>query len=396
MNYRKLFSRKRMIGLLQDLVAIPSVNPAFSDGQGEQKIAQYIEQYFAARGIAHVQQLVMPDRPNVIATVEGQDKTRGILLEAHMDTVQIVGMSIDPFGAVIEDGRLYGRGACDTKASLATMMLTLDMFREHGIVPPVSVHLAAVVDEEVLFRGVAYVADQVEKGLAEYEAAIVGEPTGLAVVIAHKGCVRFSVDVRGVASHSSTPERGVNAIEKMYDVVRALGEEITPAYARSSHRLVGPPTLCISTIHGGVGANTVPESCQITIDRRTVPGEDSHAVWKGIKERLESLGPAIGAEVRVGDPFVLDYSMETAPNERIARAMLAAGRKYGYEGPPIGVPYGTDASKLARVGIPSIVFGPGSIEQAHTHDEWVDLDEVESAVCMLADAIMSYGGNREW
>lgn len=395
MDYRRLLSREKTIGLLRDLVAIPSINPALPDGRGEMEIARFVAQYFDARGVAHWEQEVLPDRPNVIAAVKGKETSRTILLEAHMDTVQIAGMSISPFGGVVEGSRLYGRGACDNKASLAAMMLTLEMFKEHGIAPPVNVHLAAVVDEEVTYRGVAHIADQISQGLIRYEAAVVGEPTGLEVVVAHKGCVRFTVEVQGVASHSSTPERGVNAIEKMYGVIHALMQEMAPEYVHRAHRLVGPPTLCISSIQGGVGPNTVPESCRIGIDRRTIPGEDSYDVWQGMKGHLQSLGSSIGSEVRVGDPFVLDDSMETSPGERIVQAMLAAGRKYGHAGSPIGVPYGTDASKLARVGVPSIVFGPGSIEQAHTRDEWVDLDEVESAVCMLAEAIMGYGDARE-
>lgn len=382
----------RVAEVLGQLVAIPSINPGFPGGMGEDGVAGYVSRFFERLGLARIEQAVEPGRTNVIGILPGVGAGT-LLLEAHMDTVQTDGMTIDPFGAAIRDGKLYGRGACDTKASLAAMLVAVETIAANGIAPPLNVHLAAVVDEEIHYRGVAKLADEIAGGRLRYEAAIVGEPTRLDMIVAHKGCVRFHIDALGVACHSSTPQMGANAIEGMLDVVSFL-KRLAQLERTSAdvHPLVGSPTLCISMIEGGVAPNTVPDSCRITIDRRTVPGEEPMQVWRELKERVEALQPSVpGVRFAVREPFLIDYAMEASADEPIVACLSHSIRERASVPRIIGATYGSDASKLARVGVPSVVFGPGSLEQAHTKDEWVDLDEVASASDILLQTILTFG-----
>ncbi|WP_238178215.1 M20 family metallopeptidase [Paenibacillus contaminans] len=379
----------RVTQILQDLVRIPSVNPNFEGGVPERDMADYVEAFLSRLGLASERREVRPDRPNVIGILPGiSADAPGLLLEAHMDTVQIANMTIDPYGAEIRDGKLYGRGACDTKASLAAMLAALEWFVENGIKPPVPVYLAATVDEEVNFLGVL---DVLESG-HRLAAAVVGEPTGLHAVVAHKGVVRCMIETIGVSAHSSKPEEGVNAISGMMKVVHHIDRTMSERLQGAFHPLVGRPTLSVTEITGGVAPNTIPERCLIKIDRRTVPGEDSDQVWREIQEELTRFAQEDGTlKLIVHPPFVLDYAMDTSPDSEIVRLVTAkAAEKIG-EVRTHGVPYGTDASKLTRVGIPSVVFGPGSIDQAHTKDEWVELKQVALAAEIIAGTMLAFG-----
>lgn len=389
-GYRDWIDKERLEDILRDLVRIPSVNPGFPDGHGEAEVAGYVKRFFDALGLKSTVQPVEAGRDNVIGTLPGARDVH-VLLEAHMDTVQTAGMSIDPFGGAVENGRLYGRGACDTKASLAAMLAAVEAMARRGAVPAAHLHVAAVVDEEITYRGVAKLAEHIAAGRLRYDAAIVGEPTNLNVIVAHKGVVRFHIDVHGVAAHSSTPASGVNAIENMAEVVLYLKHMAQAEYPAQHHPLTGAPTLCISMIQGGVAPNTVAEHCRIAIDRRTIPGEDSYEVWKGLKARLEAWQSSIpGLRLEVHEPFVLDYSMEVAAEHPFVVALSQTVKQYKEGSSVIGAPYGSDASKLTRVGVPTVVFGPGDIVQAHTHNEWVDLEQVAGAAAILIHTAMHF------
>ncbi|MDI4647826.1 M20 family metallopeptidase [Cohnella hashimotonis] len=387
-----IVDREEIWRVLRDLVAIPSVNPAFPGGTGEAEVAAYVRNYLESNRIRCIEQPVSEGRSNVIGMLPGTRAGRTLLLEAHMDTVQTTGMTIEPFGAKTASGRLYGRGACDTKASLAAMLVVLGTFARSGRKPTIGVHLAAVVDEEYRYAGVARLAQAIEAGELRYEAAIVGEPTGLSRVVAHKGCVRFRIEARGVAGHSSDPSKGVNAIEQAMEIVRYLREVIEPGYEALRHPLVGPPTHCIAQIEGGDAPNTIPGACTLTIDRRTVPGEEPLGVWKRMKTDLERFARETpGLALAVHEPFIIDYAMEIRTDESVVGRLAQAVNLVKRGTAEHGAAYGTDASKLARVGVPSIVFGPGDIRQAHTDDEWVELAEVCAAADALAALIANYG-----
>jgi acetylornithine deacetylase len=369
--------------LLQRLVRVPSVNPRERNEPAESAVAEVVALWLGDAGLEVELKPVAPGRPNVLARLAGRDRSRTLLLESHLDTVEVGNMAGDPFSGVVRDGRLYGRGACDAKGPLAAMMLTLAELARSGP-PPTDVLLAAVVDEEYQYRGVSALLD---RG-ASFAAAIVGEPTELDLVVAHKGCVRFPVTTIGRACHSSTPWEGENAIMRMADLLQVIRREVEPEAAAKRHPRVGQATFCVSTISGGHAVNIVPAECTIQVDRRILPGEEPRDVYAEYRERFQALAPG---RVAVGEPSVLDYAMDTDPDEAIVRSLAAAARAMGYPGTIRGVNYGTDASKLARAGIPSVVFGPGSIRQAHGDDEYIDLRQLDAAVSILTRTISAFG-----
>ncbi|MGH3098559.1 MAG: M20/M25/M40 family metallo-hydrolase [Streptosporangiales bacterium] len=314
---------------------------------------------------------VLDGRCNVLVTVPGNGPG-SVLLETHLDTVEVEGMSVAPYEPVVDEERLYGRGSCDAKASLAAFMLALERLVSGGPRPN-TVVLAAVVDEEHRYRGVTALR---EHGLA-FDGAIVGEPTSLRMVVAHKGCMRCRITASGAGGHSSEPWGKVNAIELAAEVVRYLRDEYVPRLDRSAHAFVGRPSCAVTTVDGGSGPNVLPASCSLSIDRRTVPGEDPHQTWESLRADIEARWPD---QVTVAPPDVVDYALATDPNDPFVRAVATSLRTGGCDAEPQGVGHGTDASKIALDGVPAVVFGPGAIADAHTHAESVPLSQVDTAV----------------
>lgn len=372
-----------VIDTLQHLVRINSVNSAYDGGPGEAELADWIAAFFAARGIpTERQSTVFPGRDNVLARLPGRDRTRTLVLEAHMDTVSISGMSVPPFDPVIRQGRLYGRGACDTKAGLAAMMHTLADLKQAGTVPPCDVLLAAVIDEEHSYRGVVRLCEGLQA-----DAAIVAEPTELRAVIASKGVLRWAIEVQGKAAHSSKPHLGTNAIQHMRRVLEAL-EKDDARLSQRSHPLVGQPTCNVGVIRGGVQVNFVPDLCTIELDRRLLPGETAEAALAEYQEMLDALP---GVTARNVQPLLLvDEALDTPPETTVAQVAAQTLAAMGLNAELCGVPYGSDASKLSRAGIPSIVFGPGSIDQAHAADEFIETDQVLTALDFYRRFVLNY------
>jgi acetylornithine deacetylase len=370
---------------LARLVRINSVNSSYEGGPGETEIAAWVRGFFEQRGIEVWEQEVFPNRPNVIARLPGRDAPRRLILEAHMDTVSVQGMSIPPFEPRVEDGKLYGRGSCDTKAGLAAMMHAVAAVHEEGLQPPCEVWLAAVVDEEFSYRGVVKLCE----GLTG-QAALVAEPTGLRAVIATKGVLRWRIVVRGKAAHSGKPHLGVNAINHMARIILALEEDHRRLAARV-HPLLGPATVNVGVIRGGVQVNFVPDTCVIEIDRRLLPGETASGVlthYRGLLDALKEQHPTLDA---VMEPALLtDEALETSADSAPAQLACTLLNEMGLDGALCGVPFGSDASKLSRQGIPSLVIGPGSIDQAHASVEFVELAEVERAFEFYRNFILRF------
>ena len=370
---------------LAALVRINSVNPAYGDGGSEANVLPFLRDFFRRHGMETSEQEVFPGRANLVAMLPGRTARR-IVLEAHTDTVSIRGMTIPPFDPVLSGGRLYGRGAVDDKAGLAAMMHALASIRAGGIVPECGVWLAAVVDEEFSYRGVVRLCEGLEA-----EAAIVAEPTELRVVRASKGVLRLRIATRGRAAHSAKPHLGNNAVTHMARLVLALEAE-NLRLAAAPHPLLGPATVSVGVIQGGVQVNSVPDACQIEIDRRLLPGEragDVVAGFDALLQRLRAENPGFDAWIEK-PPLLVDEALDTpedAPVVRCAQAVLAG---MGGEAGAAGVPFGSDASKLSRAGIPTIVFGPGSIDQAHSVDEWVEIAQVERAARFYRDFVLNY------
>lgn len=374
-----------VITTLAALVRINSVNSSYEGGPGEGEIAAWVRRFFEQRGIEVWEQEVLPGRPNVIARLPGRDPARKIILEAHMDTVSVRGMTIPPFEPRIADGKLYGRGACDTKGGLAAMMEAVAGVKADGLTPPCDVWLAAVVDEEFSYRGVVHLC----QGLSA-DAAIVAEPTGLRAVRASKGVLRWRIRVQGKSAHSGKPELGVNAINHMARVVLAL-EEDHQRLADARHPILGPATCNVGIIQGGVQVNFVPDQCTIEVDRRLLPGEKPEAVrahYQKIIDRLQQRHPTLVAVME--PPMLTDEALATPVDAAVVQHASAVLSQLNLDPLPCGVPFGSDASKLSRQGVPSIVFGPGNIDHAHAAVEFVDLEEVEQAVKFYREFILRF------
>ena len=365
---------------LADLIRINSVNAFYENGPGEAEIARYVEQFFESRGIETWRQSVfdalgvIEARSNIIARLPGSDSSQRVVLEAHMDTVSVQGMTIPPFEPIVENGRMYGRGACDTKAGLAGMMHAVAGLKADGMVPPCDVLLAAVVDEEFSFQGVTALCKAIDAA-----AAIVAEPTDLRVAIASKGVLRWRIHAYGKSAHSSKVHLGTNAIYHMARVALAI-EQDQVTLAHASHPLLGPASCNVGKIAGGVQVNFVPDHCVIEIDRRLLPTETVSDVWKHYEKLIDCLrrdDPTL--DVRMEDPMLLDEAWTVDPSSQIVRTARRVLKRIGGNDEPIGVPFGSDASKLGRAGIPTIIFGPGSIDQAHAAVEYIELKQVEQA-----------------
>lgn len=377
---------ERVVRLLREMVAIESVNLAYPGGTGEAAMADYVETWARGAGLRVERQELETGQANVLVTLDVPNPTGTLLFEAHMDTVALAPME-RALDAEVRDGRVYGRGACDTKGSMAAMMVAMERLATQRDELAVNVALVAVVDEEHAFTGVLRYIDSD----AEATAAVVGEPTDLRLVIAHKGCVRGEIRTTGKAAHSAEPHLGVNAIDAMADVLVGL-RELPETLGRQSHPLLGSPTFSVGLIEGGTGVNVVPAACAITYDRRILPGErpdaalaEIDAVLAGVQTRRED------ATIERPAPYLVSDSLDTDPDEPLVVAGSAACEAAGLDPAPIGVPYGTDASKLqTRRGIPAVVLGPGSIAQAHGADEFVPIDELRRAAEIYAGIAMRF------
>jgi acetylornithine deacetylase len=380
--------------LLAEMVEIDSANPSMAPGPGEAQLARFVAGLGERLGAQVTLDEVLPGRPNVLLRLpattpsgppDGPDGPGAraarprLLFDIHLDTVPLAPMD-DALVPRAEHGRLRGRGACDTKGALAAALVALQRLAASDRPRRGEVLLLGTVDEEYLKRGVAHaVATGVCQGVT---GAIVGEPTNLQPVIAHKGALRWRITTVGKAAHTSRPENGVNAIYGMVDVIEALRERVEPALALETHPLLSAPTLTVGVIQGGVGVNIVPDTCSIDVDRRTLPREDPDAILAGVDAVLEQvMARTPGLVVKREAPFLSERGLETPPEAALAQLVRAACRQVlGGSAEPVGVPYGTDATHLSgTLGIPTVVFGPGDIAQAHTADEWVDLAQVEQA-----------------
>lgn len=378
--------RQEAVALLSDLVRIPSVNPRMGGGPGEGELAHVLAGRLRAMGLVPTVTEVQPGRPNVVARLPGGGGGGHLLFEAHLDTVAPSDGQVDPFTPRSEGDRLFGRGACDTKASIAAMLLALQsVLSRRDLRSTISV--AFTMGEEAGYEGARHL---VASGFRA-DAAVVGEPTGLDVVVAHKGIARWRMTTLGRAAHSSNPPAGINAVVKMAGVIRGLEERLAPRLRQRSHPLLGSPTLSVGRIEGGLQVNVVPDRCRIEVDRRLLPGES----WVNVRAELEAMLSTLAAEdpdlrVVIDEPFELGESMEAPLEAAVVRAARQAVRRVDGDHPARGVPFGTDAACLSGAGIPCVVLGPGHIQQAHTSQEYVELTQVMKAAAIYREMMLTF------
>lgn len=351
-------------------------------------MAAFVAEHVRGLGLDPIEQPVEEGRANVITVLRG--KARPVLaFEAHMDTVPTSGNA--QAQAVRRDGRIHGRGACDTKGSLVAMLEALRLLQQEPEESRCTVVMAATIGEEAGAEGI-------QKFIAEGprpDLAVTGEPTGLASAIAHKGIVRFRIHTTGSPAHSARPELGVNAIYAMAQVLEALQQDVVGALQKREHPLVGHPTVAVTNIKGGVADNVVPADCTIGLDRRLNPDENVDEALGEVDLVLSRL-VIPGARIVRDDPWFILPPLNTPPTHQLARAITEARRR-AMDAPPslIGMPYGSDGSWLSNAGIPTVLFGPGSIDNAHSDDEWVDVADVVSAAETLAELARILGAEGE-
>lgn len=375
--------------LLAELIALPSVNPAFAlqsrasarqarlPGFGEKSIADFLAAIARRAGLDVEFQKVLPGRFNLIARLPPPGKIRQtILLAPHLDTVNAEDAQFIPRW---KHGRLHGRGACDTKGSIAAMLTALcELAGSKSRPRETEIVFAGLVDEEHAQAG----SRALVAGGFKADLAIVGEPTRLQVVTAHKGSLWLELETHGKAAHGALPHTGRNAIREMARIVQILESEYAARLRKRHHALVGPATINVGTICGGAQPNIVPDCCTITVDRRTLPGETDGGVRREIAAFLRAR--KLRAKV-TSIKLAPAQPMETNRELPLVRQFL---RSLG-QPRPVGVDFTCDAAVLSAGGIPSIVFGPGDIAHAHTTDEWISLASLERGKYLLLSFLKS-------
>ncbi len=361
--------------LLRELVALPSINPAFLPVNhphgGELRVAEFLAATSAKCGLDVELRDVFPKRPNLIARLAPSGKPkRRILLAPHFDTVGV--SSEKQFSPQLKNGRLYARGACDTKGSAAAMLTSvLQLAQSRNRPHETEIVFCGLIDEENGQAGSRALAKMLKADLA-----IVGEPTKLKLITAHKGSLWLRFETHGKSAHGAKPELGVNAVHEAARIVDLLETDYAATLARRKHPLLGRATINVGSMHGGVQANIVPDHCVIVADRRTLPGETVQSVQRELRSLLQK--KKLRAVLRDNKEAPC-LPMETDVKLPLVQQMLRSFK----QAKPEGVDYFCDASVLSNAGIPSVVFGPGDIAQAHTVDEWISIAELDKATAML-------------
>lgn len=371
---------QRTVEILGDLIAIQSINPRDGDSEGgERRVAQYVARWAADRGWDCQLLEALPGRPNALVSIPG-DHSGTLLLQTHTDTVEVAGMSVPPFtlGRDDELGIVTGRGVCDAKGQLAIFMAAIEAAQESDL-PHHTVLLAACVDEEHRYRGVSALCSV----LPDCIGAVVGEPTSLRMVVAQKGVLRCSISVTGPGGHSSQPHQVSNPIARAAEIVTYLTEVGNSRLAAKVDPLLGAGSLAITSIAGGEAVNIIPSSVVLQLDQRTLPDDDPLDVWTALKADIESRWP----DAVVEPPSLLDYGLAPTENSAFHRAFQAALAANDRDGTAIGVPFGSDASKIARYDVPVVVFGAGSIEQAHSKDEFVAIEQLAGGLDVITSLL---------
>lgn len=372
-----------VVTLLQRLIRIPSVNPDCNPtGDGEAAMADYVDQFLEDISFSVTQDEVLPSRPNVIGKcphtgLEPDERPR-ILLCPHLDTVSVDGMDMDTFGTITDDGRILGRGASDTKGPMAAMLQALKNCSDILPTMPVAVDFVGFMGEEASQHGSKHFG---KYHASEYEFALAGEPTSLEIVNVTKGSLWATLQATGKAAHASQPEAGDNAILKIARALDQFEQSITAKLATYTHPSLSYSTLNVGTITGGKQPNIVPDFASAQIDIRTTPALYEEC---GALELVEKVIAEQELPIKVVNPHE-NPPMEVSDDNPWIMRMQAANP----ESKTVSAPWFSDAAHLNAAGIPAICVGPGSINQAHTKDEFIRIADLEAGVDYFENFIRS-------
>lgn len=357
--------------ILRELVAIPSVHPEADPGDtvpGEAAMAGWMAAHLRRLGADVAQQELAPGRPTVVGVFEPARRARATVAFApHLDTVGVRGMTVPPFALTARGGRLHGRGACDTKGPTAALLAALGKWTRSAAARTSDIRwiVAATAGEE---QGSLGARALVKNGFrADFAVAL--EPTDLRVVHAAKGILRVWIEVPGRAAHGSKPERGDNAIYRALPLIEALKADLAPALAAKRHPVLGGGSLNLGIVQGGGELNLVPAQCRLGLDIRVHPAFPAPEVLRLLRAAMARHAPRSRLVLhREGPAFV------TARTEPWAKRLRRAGRGWA------SADWFCDANIFAGHGIPAVAFGPGSIAQAHTRDEFILTRELTAGV----------------
>lgn len=375
--------REKYLGLavefLKDLIAIPTVNPPGN----EREAALYALRRMKEFGIEGEMQEVAEGRANVMFCLGNGPDT--VILTGHLDVVPPgAGWTGSPFLAREEEGRIYGRGSCDMKAGLAAMMVSAIMMRK-DLKPGVRIVLLFVADEEIDGTGTICFLEHCKPRARN--AVIIGEPTENEINIAHRGVVRLRVLARGVSCHSGQPEEGVNAVQELSKVIVRLGglhEQLQEIH----HPLLPSPTLCVTRISGGTKDNVIPGECECVLDCRTIPGDSQEALMQKVNDCIAGtpgLSPGISFDVV---PFIeVMPGMAEPEGEEIVLAKRAYEAVMGSPAVLRDFPACCDMSRFLAGGYKAFLCGPGSIGQAHTANEYVEVSQIWKSILIYNNFI---------
>ena len=375
-----MIPRADAVALTRALTRIDSRNPTLvPGGPGEAPVAAFLSEVLADWGFEVELSRDVPGRPNLIARI-GTKSSPALMFAGHLDTVGVEGMVHPPFDAEIRDNRIYGRGATDMKSGIAAMCsaaaLAADMLNSSTAR---QIIIAAVSDEEYASLGMrALVASGVKA-----DAAILTEPTRLAICPAHRGFIWIEIEFTGRAAHGSRYDIGVDAIRHAGLVLAELDRLENDVLPRKTHRLLGRGSLHASSIEGGSGLSTYPDRCVLIIERRTLPGDTEETAMNEVREacdRVRATRPSLSAQIRlIESQLPSDVSVDAPVVGMLRSAMVAEGLDVSVE----GMSAWTDAAILNGAGIPAICFGPGDISLAHAAEEFVSIAEIEQATAIL-------------
>ena len=356
-----------VVELAQALVRIPSVNPDGDPGTehtGEEACALFLRDFLEGLGAEAGLRQVLPGRPNVVARFSASTGKPRLLFAPHTDTVSVAGMIIDPFGGELRDGKLYGRGATDTKGPMSSMLWALNECRD--MLPSLSheIWFAGLMGEEAGQDGAKALAAE-----ESFDFVVVGEPTGLDIVFKHKVDMTARLVAAGRSAHSSCPERGENAITKLASGLLSLQEALTDYFKTIEDPVLGRPTFSIGTIRGGTKFNIVPDHAEAVVDLRLLPSQwrenEASEVFRVMREAC----PGLTVQRIAGS-----QALDTDPSHPLVDKLVAAGGK------PAGAAWFCDAAIFSSRGIPAVAVGPGSIAQAHTEDEFIESAALQDGV----------------
>lgn len=377
MDTEKRIPREQVVPVVEDLIRLDSQNP----GSDESLVTEYIRDYMDKLGVPVTLIPVTDRRVNLVARIPGSGQAEPIAFTGHMDVVPVNEAELSrwetpPFEPTYRDGKLFGRGSTDMKGGLGAAMAAMGALRRRGVTPPGDVLLIATVDEEDMMRGAKTLIGT--DLLRDVRDLVVCEPTDMKIICSGRGRSWADVTLVGRSGHASIENNGNNAILQAMELIRALREEqhrvpFTP------HPQLGNFFWQVTVIHGGVEPAMVPDTCVATVDTRPVPGQTCAEIWDKFFElvaELEKTRPGFRAETKI---IEVREPWETPRTDPL---VLRAERCFTELGLPIGFDsanYTTDGCVFSRIGVKSIIIGPGHIAQAHRENEWVDPEQLVQA-----------------